>query len=109
MKFNEREERDLAPNPLAAYLDAERRSSNNRSRFSVELKQRASKLFELATQAYPKCRLYQNYREKFIAVKVENAQQPNDQALTMLYDFCERHNVYAVKLGTNLVYRVYNN
>ena len=109
MKFNEREERDVAPNPLAAYLDAERKSSNNRSRFSVELKQRAGKLFELATQAYPKCRLYQNFREKFIAVKVENAQQPNDQALTMLYDFCERHNVYAVKLGTNLVYRVYNN
>ena len=107
MKFNEREERDVAPNPLAAYLDAERKSSNNRSRFSVELKQRASKLFELATQAYPKCRLYQNFREKFIAIKVENAHQPNDRALTMLYDFCERHNVYAVKLGTNLVYRVY--
>ena len=109
MKFNEREERDVAPNPLAAYLDAERKSSNNRSRFSVELKQRASKLFELATRAYPKCRLYQNLREKFIAVKVENAQQPNDQALTMLYDFCERHNVYAVKLGSNLVYRIYKN
>ena len=109
MEFKVKDERDQAPDPLAAYLDAERRSRNNQGRFSTKLKARAGKLFELAKLAYPSCRLYQNYREKFIAVKVESAHRPDHQALDELNKFCDVNNVYGVKLGSNLVYRIYKN
>ena len=49
MEFKVKDERDQAPDPLAAYLDAERRSRNNQGRFSTKLKARAGKLFKPTT------------------------------------------------------------
>jgi len=107
MKYKEQDERELAPDPRGAFLDAQRRSELNRGNFTDALKRTAQQLYSLAVDAYPRSRVYLNYRQKFIAVKVEGAHRPDHTELTKLNEFCDANKVYGVRLGTNLVHRLY--
>ena len=58
---------------LAAVLDAQRRNTNNKSRYTQEQIRKALSVRDLLDSAFSYNSLYINYRQKFIAVKVEGA------------------------------------
>ena len=58
---------------VAAILDAQRRNTNNKSLYTEEQLRKALTVRDLLDTAFSYNSLYINYRQKFIAVKVEGA------------------------------------
>lgn len=108
MKIEKQEERQKAVNPLGAYLDAQRRNKENINKFSREQHELADAIYTKAVDAYTRSRIYRNYRDNFIAIKVENVSLRDKLgfAVPELHKFCENNGVEAVKIGKNLVYRI---
>jgi len=108
MKIEKQEERAKAPNPLGAYLDAQRRNKENINTFSRKEHELADAVYTQAVSAYTRSRIYRNYRENFIAIKVENVsiRDKLGNAVPKLHKFCEANSIEAVKIGKNLVYRI---
>lgn len=70
MAYNDVEERSALP-AFICKRDAERRNANNFDAYSPEQVQQAQQLFSDVSEAYFRSRVFLNYRERFIAVKVE--------------------------------------
>lgn len=64
----------------AAAMDAQRRNSNNKSRYSQEQIRRAVTARDLLDTAFSYSKLYINYRQKFIAIKAEGARAKDAMA-----------------------------
>jgi len=108
MKIIEQEERQKAPNALGAYLDAQRRNKENEGNFSRKEHELAEEVYKRAVDAYVRSRVYRNYRENFIAIKVENVSLKDKLgfAVPSLHKFCDQNGVEAVKTGKNMIYRI---
>ena len=62
---------ETAQPKYAAAIDAQRRNIENAGLWSKAIKDEAHRFIEAVKQAYPRSRVFYNYRLKFIAVKVE--------------------------------------
>jgi hypothetical protein len=71
--MRELETKDAGRYAYAAAMDAQRRNSNNKSRYSAEQIRKALSARDLLDSAFAYTRLYINYRERFIAVKADMA------------------------------------
>jgi len=79
---------------FAAAMDAQRRNTNNKSRYSQEQIKRAVTVRDLIDTAFSYSKLYINYRQKFIAVKAEGARAKDALAKEVVSLF--KSNGYAV-------------
>ena len=72
--------KDAGRYAFAAAMDAQRRNSNNKSRYTQEQIRRAVTARDLIDTAFSYTKLYINYRQKFIAVKAEGARRKDRMA-----------------------------
>lgn len=85
--------------------DARKRNRNNESLYSITQKNIADELYRLAFNVYAS-RVYLNYRENFIAVKVETPRISDYALLTTLEKFCDVNNIERVRTKNSVVYRL---
>lgn len=70
MAYKDVEERSALP-AFICRMDAKRRNSNNIDTYTPEQIKQAQRLYADVSNAYFRSRVFLNYRERFIAVKVE--------------------------------------
>ena len=108
MSYEDVEERS-ALHPLVCKLDAKRRDAKNISRYTLEQIEQARKLEEDVREAYFRSRVFVNYRERFIAVKVEAPQYADKVSLAVrkLDEACEEAGIQRASLAKGtIVYRI---
>lgn len=69
----------------------------------------AELLMQKVQAAYPDCRIYQNYRKKFIAIKVHNPGRHNVAGMQKLKAFCMSFDVEKVDTPGAVIYRLLKN
>jgi hypothetical protein len=88
-----------------AAQDAKKRDRANETFHSDSAKQLGDELHALASSVYSS-RVFKNYRERFIAVKVETPRISDYQLIKTLEDFCTANNIERVATKTSVIYRI---
>lgn len=91
----------------AAAADAQKRSAANRQLYTAEQQQTLLKFYELVCAAY-NCRVFYNYREQFMVVKVERPSKVNLLAREVreLDYYAAQNNIDIVRTKNNILYRI---
>jgi hypothetical protein len=91
------------PKWLAAE-DARKRNKANEGLYDLQQHRDAEHLYALASKTYAS-RVYLNYRENFIAVKVETPRISDYRAIVELEKFCDDNAIERVRTKNSVVYR----
>lgn len=102
---------DETKSRLPAYVciaDAKKRNAANVVLFTDAQIAEGEKLFDQVQSAYFRSRVYRNYREKFIAVKVDAPKTADKISadVAKLNAFCVANNIDIVATKANVVYRI---
>jgi hypothetical protein len=91
-----------------AVEDAKKRNLANMGLFTQAEHAAADSFLVKAIKAWFRSRVYINYRETFIAIKVAKptAQDRVGSDVAELEKYCEKHGISARKTGTGLVYHM---
>lgn len=108
MKLIHNEQADQ--NPIYAVMHAQANNNKYRSIHSLVTKSKANALRQLVERAYTRSRVFVNYREKFIAVKVMNV-DPRDSfnigEMAQLEQYVNSNGIEEVRTGKrSVIYRV---
>lgn len=90
---------------FAAAMDAQRRNTNNKSRYSQEQIKRATTVRDLIDTAFSYSKLYINYRQKFIAIKAEGARR-KDHMAKQVVDLFESNGYSVVATPQGMIVRI---
>ena len=90
---------------FAALMDAQRRNTNSKSRYTQEQIRKALSVRDLLDTAFSYSSLYINYREKFIAVKVEGA-RARDAMSKRVIEFFESSGYSVVSTPQGMIVRI---
>ena len=100
-------------NGLAAYInkqDAEAKSAQNRLLYTEAQQSQAQEFYSMAYRAYSQSRVYLTYRQKFIAIKIEQPAVIDIASADVraLEDLAGRKGIKMVKTepAHNLIYRI---
>ena len=108
MSYQDVEERSKL-HPFVCKEDAKRRDAKNIGRYTLEQIKQARQLEEDVRSAYFRSRVFVNYRERFIAVKVEAPQFADKVSLAVreLDEACEENGIQRAQLAKGtIVYRI---
>jgi len=91
----------------AAAADAQKRNAANRLLYTNEQQQQLMKFYELVCSAY-NCRVFYNYREQFMVVKVERPSKANLLAREVreLDYYAAENGIDIVRTKNNTLYRI---
>ena len=92
----------------AAAADAEQKNKLNKKLYSKEQQDDLIDLHDRVSIAYPNCRIFHNFRHRFMAVKVE---RPTIQdrvyvGVKNLDNWANKSNVEIVRTKTAVIYRI---
>ena len=89
--------------------DAKKRNTQNESLYSESEKQLADIFAQQARNAYIRSRVYLNYREKFIAVKIDKPSVSDKISVVAdaLHKDAEALGYKIIKTKTNIVFRLF--
>lgn len=88
-----------------ASQDAMRRNSNNKSHYSADQVRRVISALDLLDNAYRYDESFINYRQKFIAIKLDNAQVKNRAVLNEVENLLESYGVEKAVTPQSTIYR----
>ena len=92
----------------AAVADAEQKNKLNKRLYSREQQDDLIDLHDRVSTAYSNCRVFHNFRHKFMAVKVEKP-SVQDRAVTSVKSldiWAGKNNIEIVRTKTAIIYRV---
>jgi hypothetical protein len=90
-----------------AARDVQQRNATNRKLYNEQQQQTLLKFYELVCAAY-NCRVFYNYREQFMVVKVERPSKVNLLAREVreLDYYAAQNNIDIVRTKNNILYRI---
>jgi hypothetical protein len=94
--------------PWIVIADAQQRNDTYIKLYSTEQIAKGERIKTFVSSVFPSNRVYLNYRQKFIAVKVEHvsrAEATQTQTL-LLEDLCDLSGVTVASRGTNVIFRI---
>ena len=94
---------ETASNKFAAAVDAGKRNAVNFDLYTDEQVAMADDFYITVCNTFLRSRVFKNYRQKFIAVKVDKVQRADLATLAAgaLEEFCAEHDVKVKKTRTN--------
>ena len=103
----EEEQRSKLPKWICSE-DAEKRSKQNIESYSQEQVYKAETFKTMVAQAYVRSRVYLNFRERFIAVKVEAPclKDRITKAVIEVIEFAEENNIKIIRKRASLIFRL---
>jgi hypothetical protein len=103
----EEEQRSKLPKWLCAE-DAEKRSKQNVELYSQEQVYKAETFKTMVVRAFFRSRVYLNFREKFIAIKVEapNVRDKISKEAREVEKFADENNIQIIKKRASLIFRL---
>ncbi len=104
----EEEQRSKLPKWLCAE-DAEKRSKQNIDLYSQEQVYKAETFRTMVERAYFRSRVYLNFRERFIAVKVEapNIRDKISAEAREVAEFADKNDIIILSKRASLIFRLY--
>ena len=104
----EDEQRSKLPKWLCAE-DAEKRNKQNIESYSQEQVYKAETFRDMVVRAYFRSRIYLNFRERFIAVKVEapNIRDKISKEAREVIEFADENDIKIIKRRASLIFRLY--
>lgn len=110
MKFKTDDERGHGPeNAYVAIVDVARRNATNEGLFTPKQKKLAATVKAMAQAAHTSSKVYMNYRQTKIAIKVSDyrARDKLSAEFKQLANFCDANNVTAVlNTHNSLIYEI---
>ena len=103
--MKELDTKDAGRFAYAAAMDAQRRNTNNKSRYSQEQIRKALSARDLLDTAFSYTKLYINYRERFIAVKADMARSKGKFSKEVI-DLFESNGYLVVSTPQALIVRI---
>jgi hypothetical protein len=102
------EDSNIATTKFFAAQDAQRRDRENKPLFSEEEQAAGQALFEKVSTAFFRSRVFRNYRETFIAVKVEKPTKLDllSNAVHELDAYCRSSNIKVKATKTAIIYHI---
>lgn len=93
----------------AAVEHAKELNAQNEGSFTAAEKFKAELIERLVTATFYKSRIFKNFRQNFIAVKVcdPSAEELISDECRKLYDACEANDVQVVHTKTGVIFRVW--
>jgi hypothetical protein len=88
--------------------DAQARNKKNKDNFTLAEIDFSEELHSLAKAAYFRSRVFLNYRENFIAIKVERPNRADlvSKEVAEFEQFCKDNSIDTVKTATAIIYRI---
>mgnify|MGYP001263830451 FL=1 len=104
----EDEQRSKLPKWLCAE-DAEKRNKQNIESYSQEQVYKAETFRDMVVRAYFRSRIYLNFRERFIAIKVEapNIRDKISKEAREVIEFADENDIKIIKRRASLIFRLY--
>ena len=104
----EDEQRSKLPKWLCAE-DAEKRNKQNIESYSQEQVYKAETFRDMVVRAYFRSRIYLNFRERFIAIKVEapNIRDKISKEAREVIEFTDENDIKIIKRRASLIFRLY--
>lgn len=102
------EDSNIATSKFFAAQDAQRRNEENQHRFSSNEKAAGQELFEKVSNAFFRSRVFRNYRETSIAVKVEKPSKLDllSNAVSELDSYRRSNNIKVKVTKTAIIYHI---
>lgn len=90
-----------------AIADVNSRNSRNQDLYTHEQQRTAQEFYSRVGEAYFRSKVYCNYRERFIAIKVtRNPYDQFERDVMALDAWCEENDVKITRKGTTVIYRI---
>lgn len=90
----------------AAAMDAERRNREIASTYSEKQRAKAQTALDLIDTAYSYSRIWKNFRQKFIAIKIESPVARSRKMVREMDDIFESRGYSKVRTAQGIVYRI---
>jgi len=89
--------------------DAEKRNKQNIESYSQEQVYKAETFRDMVVRAYFRSRIYLNFRERFIAIKVEapNIRDKISKEAREVIEFADENDIKIIKRRASLIFRLY--
>jgi hypothetical protein len=93
---------------IFAAADARRRNALYEGQYTAKQRAFAEAFRSQVANAYVRSRVYLNYRERFMAIKVErpSVRDRISSAVAGIEDFCSKHGITAHRTASAIVFRI---
>ena len=109
MKYaSEIDNESVVQDRIFAAADARRRNALNEGQYTAKQRAFAEAFKAQVANAYIRSKVYLNYRERFMAIKVANPSVRDriGSAVAAVEDFCTKHGITAHRTASAIVFRI---